>query len=455
MLLVVGSLAAVYKQHAAVRPVPSSPRRASTLVTTVADDVDAFSQGSASAGSENPSPPTTTRRIRLPSQSGGKSPLRTRATSSPVPSLSGRRRSTTTLPSTTQQQGGAASRDVASGDESAPVTTESPLLQLSDDEISQLKNDATVAAVFAALYKAAKHELPESTVPNLLVPVFHDGHELVAMLRSIDVPVRHFTFAWNSDDKEVGEVLTRLQRIGHGITVAHRPENAGFSAAVNAGLRAGEEMIPPATWTLACNADTSFPARSLSKFARKANAGQGRYGLVYGPAQDHFCFAITKKAVDTVGYFDEVFFPGYMEDIDYRWRVRLAGLPQLITGAPFHHLRSVNLNKPNSGPYLEMLHRASRGWEYGWMKWGRYGAGDVERDFPPSGYRTPFNIPGAPLHLWRVDPAQRQCVRTGKGLYHVASSTCWYNGTVLRDALPPGTKLPARLLRPGVSGDQS
>ena len=69
------------------------------------------------------------------------------------------------------------------------------------------------------------------------------------------------------------------------------------------------------------------------------------------------------------------------------------------------------------------------------MNWGYYTPGDIEACRPPSGYRTPFNISRAPLSLWVVDPAHRECVKTGKGTRHVASETCWYNVKVLESRM--------------------
>jgi len=253
------------------------------------------------------------------------------------------------------------------------------------------------------------------------------------------------------------ECLDRLRLLPYGIFISHAPGNDGFSAAVNKGIRSGRRMLrdPRAAWFFICNADSVFPSGSLRKFATDVNQKSDTHGLLYGNKIDHFAFAITHMAVAKAGYLDEAFFPGYMEDIDYRWRTLLAGLPGHVTGAHFEHKHSVNLNKPSTGNYKSMLRRASNGWEYGWSKWGPYTSSPnhLNANMPPSGWKTPFNIKSAPLSLWAVDPAHRRCIRTGIGVFHSdGSSTCWYNGTVLLSHLPEGTILPEHLTQVGPTG---
>jgi hypothetical protein len=296
----------------------------------------------------------------------------------------------------------------------------------------------------------------DDVIPVVATPLFMDGFELRDMLRSLDVPVRLMVFVWNSEDSAVKQTLEPIRLLeGKGVVIHHHPENVGFSAAINLGIKSGEQLLtdPPSRWTFACNADASFRSGVLRQFAFYANRHWEEYGLLYGPRQDHFAFAITASAVEKVGYMDEVFYPGYMEDIDYRWRVRLAGLGQIITGAQFDHKHSVNSKRhgPAAQLYGAMKLRASEGWAYGFLKWGNYGPGHIEDDAPPSGWRTPFNIPDAPLSLWVIDPIHRECIRTSNGLYYPNSQTCWYNGTNLLSKLPEGTTLPSQLLDPGAN----
>jgi hypothetical protein len=324
-----------------------------------------------------------------------------------------------------------------------------------------LEQHVWAAAVVRAVEAAFADLNSPDVVPVMIIPLFHESAELDSLLKSIDAPVRLFAFSWNSNNPEIAKRLDVLKRLPFGVSVTQDPDNGGFSNAVNRGIRAGEANAkelgrdPKHDWYFVVNADTFFPQGSLAAFARQVNEVKYSHGLVYGPKQDHFAFAITRRAVDTVGYFDEVFFPGYMEDIDYHWRVRIAGLPQLITRVQFIHRGggSSNLRK-GLGDYERMLQNGGRGWEYGWMKWGWYGPQHIENSGPPSGWKHPFNIPEANLTFWVVDPEHRKCVRTGTGRRHVRSTTCWYNGAVMLPHLPQGTTLSENLMQPGVSGGE-
>jgi glycosyltransferase involved in cell wall biosynthesis/Sec-independent protein translocase protein TatA len=325
-----------------------------------------------------------------------------------------------------------------------------------DDEQQAYKAHDWSKKMWEAIGKAwASPEDPE-VVPVMVVPLFHDAEEVKALLRSIDAPVRLFAFSWNSVSRDIAHVVDVVKKFPYGVIINHFPDNMGFSGAVNAGIKSGQLFLPSPQpkWFFIVNADTEFPRGVLPRFAGAVNSLDDTFGLAYGPRQDHFAFVITQMAVEKVGYMDEVFFPGYMEDIDYHWRVRIAGLQKRITNAPFHHKQSANDRKSRSvtGDYQDMLMRSSRGWEYGWMKWGRYGTEHIEHDHPPSGWKTPFHIPDAPLSLWALDPGVRQCVRTGKGQYHISSSTCWYNGSRLLAYAPKGTILSNNLVRPGPTG---
>ena len=291
--------------------------------------------------------------------------------------------------------------------------------------------------IFAILTRGLTDPL---AIPVWCVPLFHDHEELEEQLRNLDYPVRRFEFVWNSNNAGVGRLLDRLAKLPFGVSIRHASENLGFSGSMNHMItHSNATMRPLPPWWFLVNADAVFPSGVLDCFAKQVWAVHETHGMLYGPRQDHFAFAITQRSVSTVGLLDEVFYPGYMEDIDYHWRTCMAGLPQLITKCAFQHKQSVNQNKPeaNQGGYRQQRTRNSDGWEYGRMKWGLYNPSHIEDCRPPSGYRTPFNIPNAPLSLWAIDPAHRRCVVTGHGQYHTHSSTCFYNVKVLADKVAP------------------
>jgi hypothetical protein len=329
-------------------------------------------------------------------------------------------------------------------------------------------------------------------VPGIIIPTFKDGDYLQNLLLAFDTPFRHITFINNAPDKkgdpvirQIMDTLQPLQDAG-AVSVYFHSENAGFSASINIGIRRTRLVLTqtarqhPETWDVAknplwyfiINCDSVFKPTAAQTFAvatndelmlsdaqrllehRERNPGNekkpAKPGLFYtNDVVDHFCFAISEEAVQKAGDMDECFYPAYFEDIDWRWRVHLAGFEDFLTGAPVGHLRSVNLKKSSSkSPFMQMLDRTGRGWEYGRMKWGNVSPKKLRSPFPPSGVIAPFGIKNFPLNLYVVDPVHRNCVLTGNGPKFVGSGSCWYNGSVLLEHLPPGTELPPFLRNP-------
>lgn len=367
-----------------------------------------------------------------------------------------------------------------------------------------LRAGAPVAENMKQLFEASfdeKNMRDGLVVPALITPAFRDGDLLRTLLHKFDAPVRHFIFICNSDDDKVADLMAEIQpltMIGAATIFQYHGYNRGFSTSINLGYRRAREILfgksefaflpawPFPVWYFAVNCDAIFRARSAPVFARgvslelnlskaQRSSGHDRFGmslqlpagLFYGDVIDHYAFAITQEAIDVVGFFDEVYTPGYNEDIDLQYRVHNGGFRSVsYPAAPIGHHQSINLKRAGGQSlYKQQIHRASLGFEYGWMKWGIYNQEQTRLAFPPSGRKRPFlvGVPsasnngssyligGLPLHLWRVDPAHRKCIVTGEGVYFVKSSTCWYNFSVLLEWLPKGLKLPRYLRQPTVS----
>jgi hypothetical protein len=325
-----------------------------------------------------------------------------------------------------------------------------------DGHASLARNHKWVAKLYQAVTMARADPFHPALIPVFVVPLFFDHTEFDKLVQMIDVPVRTFVFVWNSDSPEYAERAAVLRQVPHGIVVIHEPTNRGFSGSVNDGITTGAKATKDLgldvrdDWYFIVNADAEFPRGSLKSFASIVNCKKYDHGLIYGPAQDHFAFAVTRLAVDKAGYYDEVFWPAYMEDIDYRWRIKLAGVRLLVTGINFKHNFGTNRKKGVS-EYKRRLLRSGYGFDYGRVKWGWYEQKDVD-GMPPSGFTRPFNITGASLGLWVIDDEHRECIRTGRtgrtGRRYPNSDNCFYDSQVLASQLPPRTVLPQRLLNP-------
>lgn len=305
-----------------------------------------------------------------------------------------------------------------------------------------------------------------SVVPAMITPTFHDGDVLRDLLEHVDVPVRHLIFICNAEDEQVGKLLRELaplEKVGGMSVFRFVGENRGFAKSINLGLRRARQVLLGHSefaflpkwnsdklpiWYAPINCDAVFTNGAWLRFTTQVNidltknepSSDGRVpGLFYGNVIDHYAFGVSDAAIRAAGYFDEVFFPAYMEDIDFKWRIHNAGFRTVqISAARIDHHQSINLKRSDGKSlFKQQMHRGGLGFEYGWMKWGFYGQDHTRWEFPPSKRKYPFNIEGFPIHLWKIDWRHRECLFSGAGTYLLGSSTCWYNGTGLLEELPP------------------
>ncbi len=117
------------------------------------------------------------------------------------------------------------------------------------------------------------------------------------------------------------------------------------------------------------------------------------------------CIALTRKTFETVGLFDENFYPAYYEDSDYIRRMELLGIhnpmsatqriPKVDIQAGFegnaHGIRKSNINV-NMGACLQ----------YFIDKWGHEPRYDDQR-YRDLLYKWPFNNPNNDIKYWPVN----------------------------------------------------
>lgn len=99
--------------------------------------------------------------------------------------------------------------------------------------------------------------------------------------------------------------------------------------------------------------------------------------------------AVNPIAFETIGYFDENFFPAYYEDVDYRYRAKLAGLEGLtVEDTNINHFGSMSLRLLPPVPFIDAFQRNQ---SYYQRKW----AGDVGHEM----FTRPFNDPALGLKI--------------------------------------------------------
>lgn len=191
-------------------------------------------------------------------------------------------------------------------------------------------------------------------IPVLGVPVLNRGDLADQMLNSVDAPIGETLVILNGNQDE-----TRAHLAGHGVTYVDPACNLGVAASWNFIIRAR----PAAPWWLIVNADITFGTGDLDRLTAAMAKPGPRVACLY----EFGAFGINAEAVDTVGWFDENFYPIYFEDNDYRRRCKLAGVPivSVISGT-----RHENSSTIASGYATHNQRTFPRNGEYFVAKWG-------------------------------------------------------------------------------------
>lgn len=165
--------------------------------------------------------------------------------------------------------------------------------------------------------------------------------------------------------------------LGKGAEIRFHPDNLGVAGSWNYGIRSDAEFLWIISSTLIFNQGFSELIRKM-EFANE-------YGLLTDEAWH--CIGFSRKTFDTVGIFDEQFYPGYYEDNDYGYRLQLAH----IHNAPnYPSMPKVAVDITSQGvattlkaglvhPRFDLLR------EYYKKKWGGYPSEEK--------FVTPFNQP--------------------------------------------------------------
>lgn len=105
------------------------------------------------------------------------------------------------------------------------------------------------------------------------------------------------------------------------VVVIEQEHNIGVAASWN--LLCKEHIFPKGDYALIINDDIylGYGEQSVHDAIRKNKSG---FVQAYGEKFSAFC--ISKKLFNTVGDFDEEFYPAYFEDDDYLYRMRLLNL---------------------------------------------------------------------------------------------------------------------------------
>jgi GT2 family glycosyltransferase len=218
-------------------------------------------------------------------------------------------------------------------------------------------------------------------IPVLATPVLDRYDLLEGMEASVDVEVKRYYVIDNGGKYDPFRQEPPWAEQRH---VCEPGANLGFSASVNLTIKAN--VVAP--WWLFVNDDIIFSPGDLQVLAEHMWASTSTPMLATMQGCGYSAFAVNELGVETVGWFDEAYYPAYCEDTDIDWRCRQLGVMRVDVPGTSQHLASQTIrNSP--------ARRDSNDWtyprnvKYHEAKWGGPPRAEV--------YLTPFNQGGDPF----------------------------------------------------------
>lgn len=176
-----------------------------------------------------------------------------------------------------------------------------------------------------------------------------------------------------------------------------KASNLGVAQSWNLGLSMCEDLAVKSDIdsnndiAIICNDDNILKNEAIAEIEKLAIQNEDH--PFFGSAGGGFSFFAmrVKKAIFTVGYFDEGFYPAYYEDNDYHYRMKLQGLDFICSDLELYELGvdgqgSQTLNSTLTPDIIRnYINAGFSSNQYRYIcKWG--GMPDRER------FKTPFNL---------------------------------------------------------------
>ena len=174
-------------------------------------------------------------------------------------------------------------------------------------------------------------------IPTLIVPTLNGHKRLSNMIDSIDYPVNDLIIIDNGHSKRGAFELMHIYNNAnvyktHTISL---PSNLGVAASWNLGIK----VTPWSEYWCIVNDDVIFEPGALQVLAQSSTSNH----LAFPDSpQQWSAFTIGEGVVESVGLFDEIFYPAYFEDTDYKARVKeiLGDESMVHTSARIEHFNS-------------------------------------------------------------------------------------------------------------------
>ncbi|KAG5512084.1 hypothetical protein JKF63_07548 [Porcisia hertigi] len=264
--------------------------------------------------------------------------------------------------------------------------------------------------------RLSQSEEHSNRIPYVILPVTLDYQDIKVLFCNITAPITYVMFINNGEFVPLRKLLDRLSDkmsdyLDKRLFIIHHPENVGYAAAVNEGLRHAltfsVERVP---WVFITNADVRFGQGLIEDFIAKVNKEtenqttrikeleaevaaeptalknvadarftyrsdklpvvtapslpyriramppeemvrefEDTYGVFYTSHVPYMStFALPRLTIATVGFFDENNYPAYGEDNDYAWRIDALGFKVYCSKrGRYVHIENANLNVDN------------------------------------------------------------------------------------------------------------
>lgn len=162
----------------------------------------------------------------------------------------------------------------------------------------------------------------------VIIPVLNRYDLLERCIESIPATVDEVLVIDNGDTlDEIAE--SRLNYNAPLVRVLRMPSNLGVAASWNLGIK----LYPFAAGWLLLNSDAWFVDDAFGRF--EAHVATDR--VVQAGAPPWCCTWVGRDVVERVGLFCELFYPAYMEDIDYEERCDALNVPVIQVDAHVGH----------------------------------------------------------------------------------------------------------------------
>jgi hypothetical protein len=187
-------------------------------------------------------------------------------------------------------------------------------------------------------------------------------------LSGYDLDWKNLILVDNSPDQFAKKYVER------GAIVHSFPSNIGVSASWNIGIRSDADFLFIISQSIIFNKGFSEIIANINK--------ADEYGLM--TQEGWHCIGFTRKTFDIVGEFDETFYPGYYEDNDYAYRMKLVDIHGKNRNLPKVQLSTAcqgNAMAIKSGKIVNV--RFDLLGQYFVKKWGGYPGNEK--------FITPFN----------------------------------------------------------------